>query len=376
MLNEINFIYDWEKEGTNKKYCWSGTPYGIYQSLSDIIKVNEYVVSYSILQSGMIFLQRIFNRFTHTNDFYILKTKLGQKNIDSKMKLNMSVPNLMFLEYNSKVISDTYIFQDLSVDFVFRFTSQNPEMRKYIGCIPEGTTDSKIRERVYMTKSFYQNCKGIFTMSEWLKNDLIKNTGILQDKIHCVGGGCNIDITKIHNINKNGKRFLFVGKNFYCKNGPLVVDAFSKLYHIYPDIELYIVGPQNIPPEIISKPGIYFIGRVSYNELVKYYNLCDYFVMPSKFEPYGLVFGEALIFGLPCIGKNIFAMPEFISQGVNGYLIDSDKVDELYIVMKKLLLEGEKIKMYVAENRKNYRERYSWKNVAKRMVQVFEKDGY
>lgn len=41
------------------------------------MKVNEYFISYSVFQSGMIFFQGIFNHFTHTNDFYILKTKLG-----------------------------------------------------------------------------------------------------------------------------------------------------------------------------------------------------------------------------------------------------------------------------------------------------------
>ena len=60
---------------------------------------------------------------------------------------------------------------------------------------------------------------------------------------------------------------------------------------------------------------------MSYEESAKYFNLCDFFVMPSRFEAYGLVFPEALIFGLPCIGKNICAVPEFIQDGENGKVL-------------------------------------------------------
>ena len=56
--------------------------------------------------------------------------------------------------------------------------------------------------------------------------------------------------------------------------------------------------------KILITGGAGFIGS----------NLCDYFVMPSKFEAYGLVFAEALIYGLPCIGKKCYARPEFINN--------------------------------------------------------------
>ena len=109
---------------------------------------------------------------------------------------------------------------------------------------------------------------------------------------------------------------------------------------------------------------------------MRYYNLCDYFVMPSRCEAYGLVFGEALIFGLPCIAKNAFAMPEFIEDDTNGYLIERDDVDELCAAMEKMLLNSKRLKETVEINRTSYAERYSWKTVAKKMIAVMEADGY
>ena len=95
--------------------------------------------------------------------------------------------------------------------------------------------------------------------------------------------------------------------------------------------------------------------------------------MPSRFEAYGLVFVEALIYGLPCIGRKEFAMKEFIQDGVNGYLVEDDNVDELAKKMEDLL-KNEKIKEYVLSKRKDYIKEYSWDEVANRMITVIEND--
>ena len=225
---------------------------------------------------------------------------------------------------------------------------------------------------------FYQNCAGIFTMSNWLKCYMVQNMGICENKVHHVGGGCSVDVSLIDATRKTGNKFLFVGKDWQRKNGDLVVNAFEKLSELYPEMEpeLYIAGPVSPPPSVIKKKGIHFLGLLPYNELAQYYNLCDYFVMPSNFEPYGLVFVEALIFGLPCIGKDCYAMPEFIQDGENGYLIQDNDVDQLVRAMKKLLLNGSTISDFVKKKHDFYVNEYSWDSVANRILKVMKKDGF
>ena len=162
------------------------------------------------------------------------------------------------------------------------------------------------------------------------------------------------------------------------KNGELVVEAFEKLKTVYPceALELYVVGPDEKPECIKEQKGIYFLGSLSRNELVEYYNLCDYFVMPSRYEAYGLVFAEALSFGLPCIGKNFCAMPEFIKDDETGYLIEHDDVDELADALSRLLVNGERLSTNVRLNQAEIIRKYSWDAVADRILDVFEKDQY
>jgi glycosyltransferase involved in cell wall biosynthesis len=54
----------------------------------------------------------------------------------------------------------------------------------------------------------------------------------------------------------------------------------------------------------LIKEHVILTGRAENNELIDYYNLADVFVMPSKFEGFGIVHKEALICGRPVIASN------------------------------------------------------------------------
>ena len=95
--------------------------------------------------------------------------------------------------------------------------------------------------------------------------------------------------------------------------------------------------------------------------------------MPSRFEPFGLVYIEALVYGMPCIVNNDFAMKEVVKDGVNGYLISNEDIDDLKEKMK-LLLNDETIKKNVINNRENYIKEYSWDTVADRVLNIIKKD--
>ncbi len=283
----------------------------------------------------------------------------------------------MFSAFKTKYLANTYMYQDLTVDYVYRMWKSKSELSKFTP-LPLYTREKTVLKRLAKNKFVNENCRGLFTMSEWLAKDMIENTNLPAEKVHHVGGGCNININLIDCSHKTGNKFLLVGRNFELKNCPLVIRAFKILHEKYKDTELYVIGTdiQNIPSEYKNINGVYYPGLLPYEKVAEYYNLCDFFVMPSKFEAYGLVFAEALIFGLPCIGKNIYAMPEFIKHDFNGYLINNDDPEELCSYMEKLLLSQDRIKQNVKAMQENYIEKYSWDEVALRMLEIFKRDGY
>ena len=135
-----------------------------------------------------------------------------------------------------------------------------------------------------------------------------------------------------------------------------------------PDVEIHVAGPMTNP---ISDPipGYFYYGDTSHDKLSELSNECDIFCMPSYFEAYGLVFIEALCYGLLCIGRNCFEMPYFIEDGVTGLLINNDSTEKLADYMH-LLLHDDVIKREVCKRRQLYLEKYSWESVANRIQKV------
>ena len=374
MQKEINYIEKWDRKG--RSYTWSGTSYGLFQALEkEGIKIIDVPINGRPLDKLNYYFRRLFLTLRKKNDFEVSQIRQTEKQLAKSTRMKANIPSLMFTQYRSKYIKDSYVFIDFSVQYLLELRKNQKELMDFTP-LNNGIPEKYVSERNAIVEEWTRECRGIFTMSSYLAKDFTERLGILEKKVHYVGGGCNVDISRIDGSQRDGNRFLFVGRDWERKNGPLVVEAFSGLHKKFPKTELYILGPAVEPSEVKEKEGIHFVGPTSYQDTLRYYNLCDYFVMPSRCEAYGLVFGEALIFGLPCIAKNAFAMPEFIEDDTNGYLIERDDVDELCAAMEKMLLNSKRLKETVEINRTSYAEQYSWKTVAKKMIAVMEADGY
>ncbi|MBR9827613.1 MAG: glycosyltransferase family 4 protein [Oceanospirillales bacterium] len=76
--------------------------------------------------------------------------------------------------------------------------------------------------------------------------------------------------------------------------------------------------------------SVSFTGKLSQKTLIKIYPEIQIFVFPTRLnESLGLVGLEAMAAGVPVIGSNIGALPEYISDGFNGYLFSPGSPDEL-----------------------------------------------
>lgn len=355
-MKKIYFLVNWNKD---KEKTWSGTCYGLYSSLA---KYSDIV---DIQLSRISFISRILRKLKLTNNDFGLNSIL-----QNRRKLNDTITNdkksviFQFSEIINK--NNSFIYQDLSVSYIKYLSELDKTIFHYSGFC--NIPINNIVKRELEQNDYYKQCGGIFTMGQWLRNDLIKRCGIPESKVHHVGGGINVDKNLIKNKPKRNNKILFVGRDFRRKGGYIVIEAFKILKQKLNDVELYVAGPSTNPiNENIDK--YYFLGDCNKKQLSDLYNKCDIFCMPSYFEAYGLVFIEALTYGLPCIGRNVFEMPYFIEDNKTGLLLKNDDPYELSQLMEKLLYD-EEIKKNVLSKRDWYINEYSWDTVANKILNV------
>lgn len=140
------------------------------------------------------------------------------------------------------------------------------------------------------------------------------------------------------------KIIISVGRFIPLKGFDVLLRAFAGLDNY---AGLYIVGGDNPTDEyvqIINElkiKNVHFIPFKLTEELNKYYEASDIFVLPTRSDVWGLVINEAMAKGLPIITTDhCIAGTEMIDG--NGYVIPVDDDKILHIKMKELLLDEDK----------------------------------
>lgn len=148
-----------------------------------------------------------------------------------------------------------------------------------------------------------------------------------------------------------GKRVLLtVGRLVTRKGIDMALRAVAMIARERPDLRYLIVGsgPERAALErIIADEGlaavVTLVGAVSDQELVRYLQSCDLFLMPNRTlangdtEGYGLVFREANACGKAVIGGRAGGAVEAVIDGVTGLLVDGHDVDAIADATRRLL---------------------------------------
>jgi glycosyltransferase involved in cell wall biosynthesis len=80
---------------------------------------------------------------------------------------------------------------------------------------------------------------------------------------------------------------------------------------------------QSIKP-LLTQPHVEFVGEIGEREKCDFLGQARALLFPIDWpEPFGLVMIEAMSCGTPCIGWRAGSVPEIISEGTNGFIVDS-----------------------------------------------------
>jgi glycosyltransferase involved in cell wall biosynthesis/GT2 family glycosyltransferase len=181
-------------------------------------------------------------------------------------------------------------------------------------------------------------------------------------------------------------RLCFIGRMELRKGADVFLGLVERLLQQYPALHIDIVGNDAIPQadgktlrqrfeadhKALCRSGrVVFHGNVSEQALRGFYRHADLVVAPSRFESFGLVHLESMMFGTPVIGCQIGGMPEVVQDGTSGLLALPGDSEALAGAIGRLLDDPTYRQQLAAGARQRYLNNFQPKSMATGVVHGF-----
>jgi len=254
-------------------------------------------------------------------------------------------------------------------------------------------------KRFALEKEIMDGASTIISLSESEKNDMHLLYGADPEKVTVIPGGVNIK--QCHKISKEKAREIlnlpkdsfivaFVGRLEWRKGVGTLLGATKLLRNEIPNLKTIIVGGKIYGrqkndkdfkeyqrlSEKAEQEGIKdivnFIGRIEHDRIHIFYSAADVFVIPSYYEPFGLVALEGMSCGVPVVASSVGGLKTTVEDQVTGLLFQPrnslDLKEKILLIYKSKEL-SEKLTKNAYDKIK---ENYSWKNIASQIENVYQ----
>jgi glycosyltransferase involved in cell wall biosynthesis len=146
----------------------------------------------------------------------------------------------------------------------------------------------------------------------------------------------------------SSKRILYVGEVSKYKGVQLLLLAFKEIVELFPEASLHIVGKgtylnnlKELSRNLGISKSVNFLGELDQNGVVKAYDNCSIFVLPSYYELFGTVLIEASIMRRPVVATSTVGATSVIEHGVTGIIVNKGDAKAIADAVIRLLSDKE-----------------------------------
>jgi len=151
-------------------------------------------------------------------------------------------------------------------------------------------------------------------------------------------------ITNIIKSQNSNYKIGTIGRLVPQKDYPTLLNAFSNVLKSVPNIDLYVVGEGYLQKDLIElskslgvNGKLHWLGKTEY--IKEFLSKIDLFILPSKYEGFGLVLLETMVAKKPIIAANNSAIPEVLGKTYEG-LFSTGDANALSQQIKKAISES------------------------------------
>ncbi|WP_202079430.1 glycosyltransferase [Caldalkalibacillus salinus] len=199
--------------------------------------------------------------------------------------------------------------------------------------------------QISFVKDTLNTAKRLIVVGPGLKREMQRY--VSKDKIIIIPN--IVDVAKFNTLTtpiykSNKFRFFSLAFLNYNKGIDILIKSFAKSFKGNESVELVIGGDGDAMDDLIKlvrdeglNNQVHFLGPLSREQVVLEMHQCDVFVLPSRYETFGVVYIEALACGKPIIATKCGG-PEMIVNNNNGLLVNVDDVEDLSRAMDEIII--------------------------------------
>lgn len=211
-------------------------------------------------------------------------------------------------------------------------------------------------------REYLHQADKVVAVSSFTCDALTQGMGLRSEKIELIQNGVDVDrftpgekdpgLVKRYGL-EGKKVVLTLGRLVPRKGADMAIRAMAPMLKERSDVHYLIVGDGELRDElkrIIEEEQVSdrvtLVGKVSEEDLVKYFRLCDVFLMPNRTMPdgdtegFGLVFREANACGKPVVGGRAGGVVEAVVDGESGFLVDGNSRESITHAVNRLLTDN------------------------------------
>jgi glycosyltransferase involved in cell wall biosynthesis len=268
--------------------------------------------------------------------------------------------------------------------------------------LPEGS-HYRYEERIRIETDVYRGCDRVVALTEMERRQIHELYGVPKDQIVVIPPGVDVDrfrpmsdkpaLRRKLALPEHATIVFTLGRLDERKGFDLFFEALGRL-SIRDDAApvLFVLSAGTGDPQeaaereklqrLIEKYHLHDVLRwlpvLAEETLPDYYAAADVFVLPSRYEPFGIVMLEAMASGVPVVATREGGPSTVIEPGVSGFLVDPTNTSEFAQALTAVIEDADMRRVYGANARNAAETDYSWDAIARRHLVAYgdlAKDG-
>jgi len=230
----------------------------------------------------------------------------------------------------------------------------------------------------------------VIVCSQSMKNEIGGHFNLPLDKVDVIPNA--IDPTKYQTSVERGsvrqrygvgygeKLILCVGRLVPQKGIEYFIRAIPSIAKRYPEAKFIIVG-EGWSRDILEAEArasgqgrkIQFTGFASDKEVINLMTSADVLVVPSVYEPFGIVALEGMASGVPVVASQVGGLSEVIEHNRTGLFVYPRSPESIAWGIDRVLSDPDHAKWLTENAKEKLHKAYSWEAVAMKTVEVYRK---